>query len=747
MVEFDRSAFIAKFREEAGDKLQALNEGVIALEAEPDDRELIEQMLRDAHTLKGSGRMVGLIEVSDIAHRLEDVMVAVRDGALHYTADMSDTFFEALDDIRYLSEHATDEEAEPVDVDGVLARLAALVGGGPAQPAPAQAPEAAADAEAGTAGEVPAAAAEEEHLKVTEMTTFRVRADQVDSLLNLVSEVVIAQIKQEQRGSDLRGLVARAGITAKSWLALRERIEESVPEGDPDRERLEEALREFDEALGHQRKSLFEATKGHADDMGRASAVVDDLQHAAMELRMLPVSTVFAQYPRAVRDLARDAGKQVELVIEGGDTELDKKVLEEIADPLVHLVRNAIDHGIERPAAREAAGKPPVGTITLTARSEGDHIAVSLSDDGAGIDPDKIRTAAIKRDYLTEAEARSLSPRQIMYLIFESGFSTSPIITELSGRGVGLDVVRRFIVERLKGTLDVDSEPGVGTTFRLRIPLTLAIIRALLARVGDDTYALPTSAVDETIRVPLADIERLEGREVVRRGMRTLPLVRLADVLGVVSDPPGQILHVAAVSLSGIRLGFVVDGFLGEQQIVIKSLGTHLRKVSNIAGATILGAGDVVLILDMPDLVEQARTRTGLRVHVPQVTPVRRRARRVLICEDSFTTRELERSIFESAGYEVETAPDGLAGLDRLRQGLDVDAVVTDVQMPNMDGFSLARAIKTDKTLRRLPVVVVTSLEREEERAEGIDAGADAYITKSVFNQDTLLETVERLIR
>ncbi len=769
MAEFDRAAFIATFREESGEHLQRLNEGVIALEQDPRDRALVEQMLRDAHTLKGSSRMVGLIAISDIAHRLEDVFVRVRDGELAYTPEMSDVVFEALDTMRFLAEHAGDESAEALDTAALLDRLAAV---GPAPegapvPEPAAAvpesgPSAPAPAEGLSGASLPAAdappgapagektddeSAAAERLRVAEMTTFRVRADHVDSLLNLVSEVVIAQIKAEQRSADLRALAGRSGIAAKTWASLREEIERAVPASDAVGDGLEARMLELDEALGGQRKELFELTKGYTDDVSRASAIIDDLQERAMQLRMLPVSTVFAQYPRAVRDLAKDAGKQVELVTEGGETELDKKVLEEIADPLVHLMRNAVDHGIEKPEAREAAGKPPTGTIRLTARQEGDHIVISLADDGAGIDPEKVRVAAVKRGYVTEAEARAMSDRQAMFLVFESGFSTSPIITELSGRGVGLDVVRRFIVERLKGTLDVESTVGAGTEFTVRIPLTLAIIRALLVRLGPRLFALPTATVEETLRVDPSDVVRLEGRDVVRRELRTIPLIPLADILGTPAAAPGGALHVVVVGLSGVRLGFVVDGFDGEQQIVIKTLGTHLRKVDNIAGATILGAGEVVLILDVPDLVDHARTRAGGRVRAAEPPRVPSGPRRILICEDSFTTRELERSIFEAAGYEVETATDGAQGLGRLQAGLAVEAVVTDVQMPRMDGFSLSRAIKSDPSLRHLPVVIVTSLEREEERAEGISAGADAYITKSVFNQDTLIETVERLIR
>jgi len=317
-----------------------------------------------------------------------------------------------------------------------------------------------------------------------------------------------------------------------------------------------------------------------------------------------------------------------------------------------------------------------------------------------------------------------------------------------------MDVVREFVVERLKGALDVDSELGKGSTFRLTIPLTLAIIRALLLRVSGQTFALPTSSVEETARVEPSEIIKVEGHEVIRRQRRTVPLVHLRDILGldaVVEEGDGGNggkIPIATLSFSGHRLGLIVDAFVGEQQIVIKTLGTHLKRVDNVAGVTILGAGEVVPILNVPDLMTNGRQITGVRARRSAV--VKEKAEgpgRILICEDSFTTRELERSIFEAAGYEVETAADGAMGLARLREAPDLDAVVTDVQMPNMNGFELTKAIKSDDMLQHIPVIIVTSLERDEEKAEGIKAGADAYITKSVFNQDTLLDTVERLIR
>jgi chemotaxis protein histidine kinase CheA len=779
MVEFDRSAFIAKFQEEATDLLQRLNEGVIMLEAEPGNRELIDQLLRDAHTLKGSSRMVGLMDISDIAHRMEDIMVKVRDGEMTYSPEMSDGFFEALDTVVFLAENAGKGVSGEVDVAGLIERLSRMAEGqtpapaeekAPAkkgrgkkaeeappveQPAEAAAPEPAetADEEIEVVDEAEHAADEAAQQAVTHgqvhpklAATVRIRTSQVDRLLNLVSEVVISQIKAEQRVRDLRAAAGLATDAQQLWSRMKTLLGMLPAE---EQAAFHDDVQLLDELLSEQRKTLLALSKDYADDTSRTSAVVSDLQEQAMDMRMLPVSTVFNSFPRAVRDLARQYKKEIDLIIEGADTELDKKVLEEINDPLIHLIRNAVDHGIEPPAERVAAGKPAKGTIRLAARQEGDHIVIEISDDGAGIDPDKVKAAAVRKGYITESEAKSMSDREARYLIFEKGFSTAAIITEISGRGVGMDVVREFVVERLKGALDVESERGQGTTFRLTIPLTLAIIRALLLRVSGQTFALPTSSIDETLRVQPSEIIKVEGHEVIRRQRRTIPLVHLRDILGLeVVETPESKIPIATLSFSGHRLGLIVDAFVGEQQIVIKTLGSHLKRVDNVAGVTILGAGEVVPILNVPDLMANGRQMTGIRVRRGPIAKEREAGpRKILICEDSFTTRELERSIFEAAGYEVETATDGAMGLSKLREGLMPDAIVTDVQMPNMTGFELTRAIKSDDALKSIPVIIVTSLERDEEKAEGIEAGADAYITKSVFNQDTLLDTVERLIR
>jgi two-component system chemotaxis sensor kinase CheA len=744
MAEFDRSAFIGKFKEEAAEYLQRLNEGVIALEGGPENRPLIDRMLRDAHTLKGSSRMVGLLEISDIAHRLEDIMVGLRDGQRPYVPELSDGFFDALDTIMYLTEHAGEDASATLNVPALLSRLESLNATG--APGPAVSPgsqvtprEAPAPTPAASAG------VEDGALHTRESSTVRVRTEHVDRLLNLVGEVVIGDIKADERERELRSVAVLAGETSRLWARLRAGVAGLDP-GAADSLAL--YVESLDSALAEQRNHLARLTAASAEDSSRSSTVVQDLQEQAMALRMLPVATVTAALPRAVRDLARQAGKDVELVIEGGDTELDRKVLEEINDPLIHIVRNAIDHGIETREQRRAAGKPERGRVCIAARQEGDRIIIEVSDDGAGIDPARIREVAERRGYVTAEEAAALTDRQAMYLIFEPGFTTSSIITELSGRGVGMDVVSEFVVEKLRGALDVESVPGEGATFSLTIPLTLALIRALLVRVDGQTFAVPTVSITETLRIDPAEVMRTEGHDVIRRERRTIPLVSMCAVLGfdaAVATP--RRLPVIVVGLSGRRMAFVVDAMLGEQRIVIKTLADQLGRAEMVAGVTVLGAGEVVPILDVSALIARGREISGFRSRRPQPAvqqPARRR--RVLICEDSFTTRELERSIFEAAGYSVETAPDGAQGLAKLKEGIRVDAVVTDVQMPAMTGFELARAIKADPALKGIPVVIVTSLERAEEKAEGIDSGADAYITKSVFNQDTLLDTVERLM-
>lgn len=777
MVTFDRTVFIAKFREEADEHLARLNEGIIELETEPGNGELLDDLFRVAHTLKGASKMVGVLDVSEVSHKLEDLLAAMRGGRIAAGGDVSDIFFEALDAIVFLADAAVRDEKADFDVAGLCSRLAEVAARGRAED---ERDPAAAEAQSKTAKAVPKAKkspkpkgasrskstpkrkesepeSTEEVLDAKPQTaaapksstgTIRVKTAQVDKLLNLVGEIVIAQIKSEEHLDELKNLLASATHTTEEWGEIRPGLAEIAQAAGMHGDELRVRITAMDEATEQIRHKSRDVVSTYLEDTTRGSTVVRELQEEGMQLRMLPVGTIFNAFPRAVHDMARDFNKKIKLEIVGADTELDKKVLEGINDPLVHMVRNSIDHGIESPEEREAAGKPAEGTIRLAASQEGDHIVIRVSDDGRGVDPEAVRHAAVNRGILSPAEAESLSDRETLFLVFATGFTTSQIITEMSGRGVGLDVVKQFVVEKLKGTVDIESQLGKGTEVILTMPLTLAIIRALLVKCSGQVFAFPTTSVEETLAIPADAVKKVQGREAVRLRRRTVPIVRLDQVLGL---PPSEVetspnLRVVVVGLSGQRIGLIVDEFAGEQQIVIKSLGSHLKRVPNVAGATILGAGEVVIILFVPDLMEAARTiSTSGRVEGAQAG-IARGPGRILLVEDSFTTRELERSIFEAAGYEVDVAVDGAEAMTRL-ESARFDLVVTDVQMPRVNGFELTAKIRGDERFNRMPVVIVTSLEREEEKRKGIEVGADAYVTKSVFNQDTLLEIVERLTR
>jgi len=782
MVNFDRTAFIAKFREEADEHLARLNEGIIELEGDPNDADLLDELFRVAHTLKGASKMVGVLDVSEVAHKLEDLLAAMRGGRIEAGGDVSDIFFEALDAIVFLADAAVRDEKADYDVEQLCSRLEAVATRGrteetrdpaaaetnsraekakrgreaeaPIEPdkAPVEAKKPAKEPDQEAGGNGQGDESEEKskppgRKKDVSAGTIRVKTAQVDKLLNLVGEIVISQIKSEEHLDGLKHLLSFASHVTEEWSELRPGLAEIAAAAGAQGDELRTRIAALDEATGEMRLKTKGVVSMYLEDTTRGGTVVRELQEEGMQLRMLPVGTVFNAFPRAVRDMARDFNKDIKLEIVGADTELDKKVLEEISDPLVHVVRNSVDHGIESPKERRAAGKPAEGTIRLAASQEGDHIVVTVTDDGRGIDPDRVRRAAVNRGMLSQAEADSLSDREALFLVFTTGFTTSQIITEMSGRGVGLDVVKQYIVEKLKGAVNVESEVGKGTKVILTLPLTLAIIRALLVECSGQTFALPTTSVEETLAVPIDRVMKVQGRQAIRLRRRTVPIVRLDQVLHL---SPGEVessgnLKIVILGLSGQRMGLVVDEFAGEQQIVIKSLGSHLKRVRNVAGATILGAGNVVIILLVPDLIESGRTMAGSGGELA-ARPVTRGPGRILLVEDSFTTRELERSIFEASGYEVDVAVDGAEALAKLESSR-FDLVVTDVQMPRIDGFELTAKIRGDERFSRLPVVIVTSLEREEEKRKGIEVGADAYVTKSVFNQDTLLEIVERLTR
>jgi two-component system, chemotaxis family, sensor kinase CheA len=486
-------------------------------------------------------------------------------------------------------------------------------------------------------------------------------------------------------------------------------------------------------------------TKRLENDRRALDRRVDDLLEEVKQVSMLPFSFLLESFPKLVRDLCRDCGKNAELTIVGGEIETDRRILEEMKDPLVHLVRNCIDHGIETPKQREEEGKLPRAAIRIAISPKNtDKVEIVVSDDGAGIDVQKVRAVAVKLALLSREDAQQMNESQSASLIFKSGISTSPLITEVSGRGLGLAIVREK-VEKVGGTVSVETQPGVGTTFQLILPLTLARFRGVLVRVGESLFVLPTRYVQTVFRVNRDEIKSAENRETIQINGRVASAVRLGDVLKIArphTDPdPKRKIPVLVLAWAGAQIGFQVDEILDEQEVLVKSLGKQLPRVRNIAGATILGTGKVLPVLNVADLMQSAVSMT----HVAAQQRAEESSKSILIAEDSITARTLLKNILEFAGYKVKTAIDGAEALSVLASE-SFDLVVSDVEMPRMSGFDLTAKIRSDKRLSQLPVVLVTALDSRADRERGVDVGANAYIVKGSFDQGNLLEVVRRLI-
>jgi two-component system chemotaxis sensor kinase CheA len=474
--------------------------------------------------------------------------------------------------------------------------------------------------------------------------------------------------------------------------------------------------------------------------------MVNSLLHDVKEMHMLPFSSLLDPFPRLARELARDQGKHVELVTRGGEIEIDRRILEEIKDPMIHLLRNCVDHGIEKQAVREQKGKPPHGTITIAVTHDDSRkVEILFADDGAGIDIERIRAAAGRLGHVSAEQIDKLDERELFALIFQSGFSTSPIITDISGRGLGLAIVREK-VDRLGGTIAVETRPDAGTTVRIVLPLTLATFRGVLVRAGDQLFIIPAASVERVTRVTGPEIRTVENRETIPLDGQTVSLVWLSDVLELprAKGATAENAQVVVLGLGAGRIAFRVDAILFEQEVMVKGLGRQLARVRNVAGASVLGTGQVVAVLDVPDLMRSA-TKAVAPVTFSADTEDAATRRSILVVEDSITARTLLKNILEAAGYEVTTAVDGVDAFTTLKTGA-FDLIVSDVEMPRMDGFDLTARVRADKQFSGLPVVLVTALESREHRERGIDAGANAYIVKSSFDQSNLLDVVRRLI-
>jgi chemotaxis protein histidine kinase CheA/CheY-like chemotaxis protein len=698
------------------------------LESHASPRQVVTQLFRDAHTVKGSARMLGLEGVLKVAHNMEDLLGALRDGRFEARKDHVDLLLAACDGIsRALpGENALEDSA----LVPLVEALASAVAGAEHVTVPVLAePE-----------PVDSAEAEAEPAAVRQSSdSVRVAASKVYDLLDAVGEADLGARRVEQTTTTLLGMAAEQA----RWVgALRAATNEAAATLPADVALALHRLVGTADEITATARGLRELVGGHRTGM----ALVRD---GAMGLAMVPVRRVFAALPRIVRDVAQATGKEVLLETSGEDVELDKQVLDGIADALKHLVINAVDHGCEAPADREAVGKRAQAVVTVAARSVGGTVVIEVSDDGAGVDEDAVRDKALRLGLITADSP--LTGGALLSLLFTPAFSTSDTVTETSGRGVGLDVVRTA-VEDLGGSVEIRSERGSGTLFTLVLPLTLGVLRCLVARVGEERYAVPVPGVVESLSLRDAELHTLAGAPVVLRHGASVPLLDLGSALGL-TRAAGEAPRAALVvrNTNGSQIAWAVDRLEGESEMVVKDLGAFLGRVPFVAGATIDGDGSVVCLLDLRELGEKATGGPAFaaasptpRKHQPAAVPGQRKAR-VLVVEDSVGVRELERVILEGAGYQVETAVDGLDGASRLRDE-PADLVLSDVEMPGMDGFALTRTIRRTKGWENVPVIIMTSRGEEHARQAGLDAGCSAYLLKNEFDQEQLVSTVRRLV-
>jgi two-component system chemotaxis sensor kinase CheA len=597
--------------------------------------------------------------------------------------------------------------------------------------------------------------------------SVRVATAKLEALMAQMGELQVARLGAEQRGLELHALLDEVEAWEAEQWAKRSSPASLGPRAltadasihAPPPAAADNTLPRLRDVSGR----LRSLQRRYDADQRRLTQVMVGLQDNVRRMRMLPISTVFGTFPRMVRDLAHDLGKEAQLVVQGGDTEVDRSVLEQIKDPLTHLLRNSLDHGIELPQARQLAGKPAAGTIGLSASQHGDSIIIEVSDDGQGIDTARVRESAIRKGIVSVDEAQTMSDHEALWLIFRSGVSTSTAVSDVSGRGVGMDVVRDK-VERLHGLMDVHSTLGAGTHFTLTLPLTVATTLCLLVQVAGQTFAIPITNVIRIVRLQADSVGYAEGRAAIRPEGRPILLLNLAQVLGVTSNlppppKPGRNGATAAADLGTAiilgsaekRLAFRVDAVTNAQEVVVKALPKPFLRVRHLAGASILGTGEVVLVLNAADLLRASAPASASLAAPAPPPPEETRTHTIMVVDDSITTRTLEKNILEAAGYAVRAYADGVEAWNALQtegcapDGL-YDLVVTDVLMPRLNGFDLTVRVRDDQRLKNLPIVLVTSLDSREDRERGVQVGADAYIAKGAFDQDNLLETIRRLI-
>jgi two-component system, chemotaxis family, sensor kinase CheA len=795
----------------SAEHLASIETGLLQLERQPSDRSPLKALLRDAHSLKGDSRMLGVVDAETVVHQMEEVLISIEQGELEVTPLICDSLYQGLDAVRKIAHEAVTGEPANLKLFQVVAAMVRVSGatigddqtleqgntlvgtleaettlnfaeisafdedslsGIPgfdeqtleeqavtatamamafaedgdldlpnlqdmlatlaAEAAQQKLPTAPAALNKSTpVADLPEVTAADPHdnKESFEISTIRVEASKLERLMMQADELAVAKLRILQRHEELMTLTR----LWEDWVRFQGADFAAIPQ-----------LQEFGNILSHMQVAS-------AEDTTRLASVASDLEGGIRQIRMLPLQSVFGVFPRLVRDLGREQDKNIDFSIEGGDVLADKQIIEALKDPLTHILRNAIDHGIE--PTRQRGDKPAISKLLLRGVQRGNQIEIIISDDGRGLDLDAIRQTAIRRGLYSENELDLMNSDQIQSLIFAAGFSTRTTITEISGRGVGLDVVRTNI-EKIKGSIKIDSIPGQGCTFRILLNNSLATVDALILQVQKLPYAMPLDAIESMQFIDRQEIFSLDGKLTVHWQDRGVSVAWLADLLELAPVSPSstgaifklqQKIPCIFMKIDGDYLGILVDELLEQQQIVVKALNKLLRNVPNISGASILGSGEICMVLNPLDLFVAAggkliSSERRLSLTTEYQPP------NILLVEDSAPIRTQVQRILAQAGYNVTAAIDGLDGFNQLQAG-SFDAIVSDVEMPNMTGLEMTESIRGIAAYQDLPIVLVTTLAKEEHRQRGLQAGASAYLTKGDFDQSLLLNTLSTLIK
>ncbi len=802
----DLQEIMEDFLIEAFEMNEQLDQDLVELEHNPEDLDLLNRIFRVAHTIKGSSSFLNLNILTHLTHNMEDVLNRARKGEIKITPDIMDVVLRSIDLMKTLLVTIRDtgsdtNNGKENEIEEAVKQLQAITSQNlegaketsgtkeaPQKENKEEAKEEAKEENKENKAKAPTAEnpasdnplADEPDLDYANMSAEEVEAE-IERLLNKRQEADKERRAQKKQEAKPKQEVTPTKETPKTETPKVPKAEtKTKAKADTEENKapsigVEQTVRVDVRRLDHLMNLIGELVLGknrliriYSDVEERydgekfleelnqvvssISAVTTDLQLAVMKTRMQPVGKVFNKFPRMVRDLSRELGKSIELIIEGEETELDKSIVEEIGDPLIHIIRNSCDHGIEPLEERRRLNKPETGKVQLSAYNEGNHIVIKISDDGKGLDPVMLKEKAIEKGVISERDAEGMSDREAFNLIFKPGFSTAKVVSNVSGRGVGMDVVKTNI-EKLNGIIEIDSEVGVGTTQKLKIPLTLAIIQALLVGVQEEYYAIPLSSVLETVRISQDEIYTVDGKSVLRLRDEVLSLVRLSDIFKVDAIlESNSDVYVVIIGLADQKIGVIVDYLIGQEEVVIKSLGYYLKNTRGIAGATVRGDGKITLIVDVGAMMDMAKS---IKVNITTLMNESESTKSknspsdyvVLAIDDSSTDRAIIRKCLKPLGITLLEATNGLEGLEMLKNGDKIpDAILVDIEMPKMDGYTFASEVRKYNKFKNLPLIAVTSRVTKTDRMRGVESGMTEYITKP-YSGEYLTTVVKRSIK